>query len=99
MITDPQAIRFTNEVIRPLSEQLRALKANIDAATFAWNGGISALVPNDAAELLNDGRQAEGVSRLTGADIRAVVTILANVRAQVTDATISKPCVRPLRAE
>lgn len=98
MITDPQAIKFVNEVVRPLSEQLRALKANIDSATFAWNGGISALVPNDVNELLNDGRQTEGVSRLTGADIRAVITILGAVRAAVTDATVSKPCVRPLNA-
>ena len=99
MITDPQAIKFVNEVIRPLSEQLRALKANIDAATFAWNGGISAKVPNDPLEILEDGREAEGVSRLTGADIRAVVAILGNVRAAVTDATVSKPCVRPLNAQ
>ena len=99
MITDPQAIRFTNEVIRPLSEQLRALSANIDAATLAWTGGISALIPDSAAELLDDGRQVEGVSRLTGADIRAVVTALAAIRAAGTDAVISKPCVRALNAQ
>ncbi len=98
MITDPQAIKFTNEVIRPLCEQLRALKANIDAATFAWSGGISALVPNDANEALEDGRASEGVSRLSGADIRAVITILGAVRSAVTDSTVSKPCVRPLDA-
>jgi hypothetical protein len=95
MITDPQAIRFVNEAIRPLCEQLRSLKANIDAATFSW-ATIAALVPNDAGELLEDGRAAEGVSRLTGADIRAVVAILGNVRTAVVDATVSKPCVRPL---
>ena len=99
MITDPQAIRFTNEVIRPLCELLRALKANIDSATFAWNGGIAAMIPNDANEQLADGREAEGVSRLTGADIRAVVAILGAVRTAVTDATVSKPCVRPLNAQ
>lgn len=96
MITDPQAIRFVNEVIRPLSEQLRALRANIDSATFAWNGGISALIPNDANELVDDGRENEGVSRLTGADIRAVVAAMAGVRTAGTDAQISKPCVRAL---
>jgi hypothetical protein len=96
MITDPQAIRFVNEAIRPLCEQLRALKANIDSATYQWNGTIAALIPNDVAEKLEDGRAAEGVSRLTGADIRAVVAILAAVRTAVTDATVSKPCVRPL---
>lgn len=98
MITDPQAIRFCNEVIRPLCEELRAVKAKIDAGTVTWIA-IQALVPNNAAEIVEDGRESEGVSRISGADVRAVVAILATVGTAVTDATIGKPCVRALQAE
>jgi hypothetical protein len=97
-ITDPQAIKFCNEIIRPISEQLRALRANIDAATFSWNGGISAMIPNTADPII-DNREGDGVSRLTGADVRALVTALGSVKAAGADAVISKPCVRPLNAQ
>lgn len=102
MITDPQAIRFTNEVIRVKAEQVRALKAEIDSAMAAWFGGINSLIPNSAEEALDDGRESEGVSRLTGADINALVTQLAGIQTALNAAgvadVISKPCVRPLSA-
>ena len=70
-ITDPEAIKFVNEYIRPMCEQIRS--SNAKGADFAikW-AGISAGFPNDAAEMLEDGREDEGISRLTGADINAV---------------------------
>ena len=103
MITNTEAIRFTNEVIRVKAEQLRGLKAEIDALMAAWFGGINTLIPNDAGEALEDGREAEGVSRLTGADINALVTQLAGIQTALNAGgvadVISKPCVRTLRAE
>jgi hypothetical protein len=69
----------------------------------SWYGGMNALIPNSAQEALDDGRESEGVSRLTGADINSLIVQLAGIQTAlnvggVSD-VISKPCVRPLRAD
>ena len=99
-ISDPQAIRFTNEKVRPLCEQVRALKATIDATTVEWFATQSSLITNNS-EAVADGREAEGVSRLTGADVTSVITQLLAIQTTLNAggvaAVISKPCVQPLR--
>jgi len=100
-ITDAQAIRFANEQVRPLAEKMRALKAEIDAALVDWNGGINTTVGSSGDDTLADGREAEGISRLTAADISNLVTQLTAYQTQLDQAgvadVISKPCVRPLQ--
>jgi hypothetical protein len=96
-ITDPQAIRWVNEVIRPRAEQFRALRARIDADMTTWYSQISTLVPNDSSPVA-DGRENEGVSRLLGSDVVNLVTQMAAFQTAcnvsgVAD-VISKPCVR-----
>ncbi len=95
-ITDPQAIKFVNEQIRQLSERCRNLKAEIASASTQWFGGINNLFPN-TADPVQDGRESEGVSRLTGADINSVMSIVIGAAGQINDEIISKPCVQPLR--
>lgn len=102
-ITNAQAIRWVNEVARPMAEQFRALKAEVDAALVQWwGGGLSAMFPNDASPVA-DGRESEGVSRLTGADINSLVTQLAAFQAALNQAgvadVIAKPCVRALSVQ
>ena len=96
-ITDPRAVRFANEAIRPLAERVRDLKADIDAVGVAWFGGLSALFPNDSS-VLDDRREAEGVSILTGADVTNLITQLLAIQTQLNGGgvagVISKPCVR-----
>lgn len=96
-ITDPQAIRFVNEQVRPLCEQARALVARIDAMNTSWGAGINALFPNDTTAL-TDGRVAEGVSQLTGAQVTAAVGNLLALKTASNSQIIDKPCVRPLSA-
>ena len=97
-ISDPQAIRFVNEKVRPIAEQIRALKATIDVVLIEWNGQISPLVTNDS-QAVADGRDAEGASRLTGADVINLITALQGLQTRLDQAgvrdVISKPCVRP----
>lgn len=98
-----ESIKFVNEQIRPMAEKLRGLKAEIDAAMLTWHSGIGAGFTGDLTAQVEDGREAEGISRLTANDvvglvgtIEAVQTLLNEVgRAQV----IAKPCVRPLRVD
>ena len=98
-ITDAEAIKFVNEYIRPMCETVRYMGAR--GADFAnkW-AQISGEFPNDPLEILEDGRDGQGVSRLTGADINAVATVFTTLIGEISGATaqavISKPCVRPL---
>ena len=101
-ITNPEAVRYANEVVRPLAESVRALKAQIDAATVAWFGGINAHY-SEGADTLEDGRESEGVSRLTGGDVTDLLTQLIALQTAldaggVAD-VISKPCVRPISVQ
>jgi len=101
-ITDPRAIRFTNECIRPLCESIRDLKARGDIVLLKWSAEVAALIPNDGS-VLEDGRTSEGISILTGADINAVVGVMLALHTALeadpsTVATILKPCVNQLRA-
>lgn len=101
MITDPEAIRFVNEVVRPLCERARALKADIDAARAAYDGGIGAFFFTHGNEPIDDKRESEGISRLTGNDVLAWVDfqLFAQknaLEAPGVQAMIAKPCVRTL---
>ena len=97
-ITDPEAIKFVNEYIRPMCENIRY--SNARGADFAikWTG-LSGDFTNDPADMVEDGRDAEGISRLSGADINAVAAVFNQLLSDLTpqsQAIIQKPCVRPL---
>lgn len=99
-IINPEAIRYVNEVVRPLAEQLRSYKAQVDAALITWNAGVGTIIGNSAADTIEDGRTAEGVSRLTAANVSAFGAQLVILQTQLNQAgvpqIISKPCVRTL---
>lgn len=95
MITNPNTIQFINQVVRPLCEKARALNALIDAANTQWFAGVNTTVPN-TSEALADGRDAEGASRLTGADINSAMSILGAMKASSNAEIIQKPCVRSI---
>ena len=101
-INNTEVIRFTNESVRPLCEKIRALKAEIDAAMLQWHGGgIGALVTADMAGAVKDGREAEGVSRLTGNDVVGAVNQFQAIQTALNGVgvmdVVSKPCVRTLQ--
>lgn len=96
-VTDPQAIKFCNEQVRPLAEKLRALRVEIEAAQTDWFAGLNAKFPNDSGAV-TDSREAEGVSRLTGADINSFMSIAIGMLNAGNAEIIAKPCVRSLTA-
>lgn len=97
-ITDPQAIAFVNNQIRPLAEKLRALNVRITSAETDWNAGLNVKFPNDSSAV-TDNRDAEGVSRLTGADIQSFVGIMLAMRNAGNTQIIAKPCVRAIAVD
>ena len=102
-ITNTQAIEFTNQVVRPMAEKFRGLKAEVDSALATYNGGVGDIFYNNTGATIEDGRESEGVSRLTGNDVLLLITQLQAYQTQLNasgvPAVISKPCVRALRAE
>lgn len=99
-ITDPQAILACNEGLRPLCERIRSLHADINAFRAKYDGQFGALFYGHNAEPIEDGREAEGASRLIGNDMLAFVQlILYDLKATLDNpgnaATIAKPC-RPI---
>jgi hypothetical protein len=95
MITNPNTIKFINEVVRPLCEKARALNALTGNASDEWFAGINTTVPNTSEEV-DDGREAQGVSRLTGQDVNSAMNILIAMKTASNVQIISKPCVRAL---
>lgn len=95
-ITNPQAIKFSNEQIRPLCEEIRAVMARISSMNTDWQAGINVMFPNDSSPVV-DNRTAEGISALTGADIQSSVGILLAISAASNSQIIAKPCVRVLQ--
>ena len=94
-IVDTRAIKFSNEQVRPLCEDARALKARITAMSNDWFAGINVLFPNDTSNLI-DNRTLEGVNELTGADVNSAVGDLINAGTALNDQIVAKPCVRVL---
>ena len=101
-ITNPEAVAFTNEAVRPLAERVHAIKNDIDSAMARWHGGLGAVFVGDLAGVVEDGREDEGVSRLTGNDVTLLIGRLEAIQ-QLLDAAgvpgiVSKPRVRFLSA-
>lgn len=94
-ITDPRAIKFANEQVRPLAEKLRAIVAEVGALQTDWFSGTNSLFTNDAT-LVDDGRDAEGISRLTGQDVNSLVNIALAMASASNSQIVAKPCVRAL---
>jgi len=98
-ITDPEAIRFVNEVVRPLCEERRAHDVRVNALQTVWFGGLNAFF-SAGTDTVEDGREAEGVSRLTAQQVTDAVGQLIKIAAgqSAADNTeiIQKPCVRQL---
>lgn len=101
-ITDPEAIRYCNEVLHPLAEKIRALDAEMSSALITYNAGVGDVFYNNTGEIIMDGREAEGIPRNTGNDALLMVTQMQAFKAQMDGAgvrnVISSWCVRPLEA-
>lgn len=87
-ITNPRAIKFVNERIRTIAEQIRDLKIAMDDHVANWSQGVSALVPNSPGQAVEDGREKEGVSRLTGADVNLMVTRMRSLQTLLNGANV-----------
>ncbi len=102
-IVDPQVTEFTNRA-RVDAEDFNQLQAYCrdSVARFDVIKGLAVWSTAIAADVIDDGRQAEGVTILTKNDVKTFMDEVDNFLA-VIDAVgvldiIKKPTVRPLRS-
>lgn len=100
-MNDPEAIKFSNEIVRPYCEKMRNMYWEFKALVPYWSDTISAMIPNDSNEILEDGRDSD--TELTGEDLHNFVIEAAKYIAAVEElgvlSIIQKPCVRAFRGE
>lgn len=100
-ITDPLVIRFVNEQIRPYAEILRALASRTADMRSSYGVQVEPLLVaagNVPTDPVMDGREDQGVSRLTLdaiTDIMALAdTVDTFLSGAVTNAAVTLPTVR-----
>jgi hypothetical protein len=76
-ISDPQAVRFCNERVRPAADRFAQLYWWAKAVAAEWEAqGIAAKIPNDASVIL-DGAATDGRPIITGADVNTMAARVA----------------------
>ena len=100
-ITNPGVIVFCNEDIRPLAEKLRALKAIAVSINDEWDSVHAGNTPDSPSEYLEDGRESEGVTQVTGEEINDIMGLSATIETALStpanESLLSKFSVRPLQ--
>lgn len=98
-MNNPEALRFVNEVVRPMCEEVRALGIKLDSLSIAWFAGLDANFAT-AGDPIEDNREGEGISRLTCGDVTNAISQLIKTapgQAAAWDkGVIQRPCVRQL---
>lgn len=77
-ITDPKAVRFCNEQIRPSCDKLTQFYWFIKAVKqeYLATPGLATAIPSSASEVVADGADTDGRTQITGADVQAALTHL-----------------------
>lgn len=97
-ITDPVALKFVDEVLRPLAELVRDINHKISNAEMAWFNGVNAVLTGSNTV---ENRVDDGCPILTGTECTNMVAALMAVRDASTEsggreALIQKFTVTPL---
>jgi len=69
-ITNAQAVRFCNDKVRALADAAARYYYLADRFANEWSAtNMGDLIPNDPNEVVNDGSDIDGRSRITGRDV------------------------------
>lgn len=81
-ITNPEAVKFCNEKIRPAADKYAQLYWRAKILIAEWNAaGIGTLIPN-TTEAIDDGALLDGRTPITGAMVNGLKN---NLQAVITD--------------
>ena len=82
-ISDPIINRTISEVVRPTAERARGLLIEAQAHAPRLAAIVASLEGVDDAEVLDDGREREGVRPLTVGQFRACVSMLGELTVSI----------------
>lgn len=75
-ITNPQAVTFCNEKVRPIADRYAQLYWLAKIFTQEWTAGnLGAIIPNNA-DVIIDGSASDGRGAITGAMVNGLKTNL-----------------------
>jgi hypothetical protein len=102
-ITNPQAVLFCNQRVRPASDKLAQAYYDATAVLNEWTSfGGTTLIPNTADPVI-DGSAQDGRSPITGADVSNLVNRLSELTTDYNASgaaklnTVLKVAVNPQR--
>ena len=96
------ALALNKEKMRPIAEHVRDFKAIVDDAAQRYVDDVAPLIAGNVdGDLIEDGRAAQGVSRMTKKDMDDLITVLNSLKTVLDGVgimdTVRKPTVQPLR--
>src|ERR1700732_3921277 len=81
-IVDPNAVAYSNNPIRPLSDRFMQLYWACKSASSDWTAkSLATLIPNDISPMI-DGAVTDGRTQITGGDINV---LLAHMNTLIAD--------------
>jgi hypothetical protein len=106
-ITEPSAIRYCNEYLRPFAELLRNIKPALEDATNEYVANVQGVLNTyAAADVVADGREGEGIGRIEKRHINRMRLLMESLTValnnavavgQDVDELLAVYTVRPLR--
>jgi hypothetical protein len=74
-ITNPEALKFSNEKVRVLSDLMVSTYESCQAYRNEWDANtLGSIFPNQANEIVEDGYATDGRHQLTGQKVNALYT-------------------------
>lgn len=98
-VTDSEAITISNEIVRPVAEDLRAVYYKMLSIKNQYSGRLNTLFPASGGNII-DGR--DGITPITADDVRKIL-LFANTYIAAYEnegiAAMTKPCVRQIQVQ
>lgn len=84
--TNPQLVEFANSDLRGLADKLAALDALLAPIVATYNARNLGTIINDggAGELIADGSQSDGRTRVVGGDVFNLITLIQDLQTFIT---------------
>lgn len=73
-ITDPAAVKFANEKIRPMADAMAQSYFTAKSLVAEWNAVTMSAKITNTADLITDGSAQDGRNQITGAQATNVIT-------------------------
>lgn len=73
-ITNPQAVKFSNEQARPMADLYAQLYYALKTLTDTWDAQVISSVITNTSDVIEDGFATDGRASITGAMVTGLIT-------------------------